>query len=1056
MASLADTIANVGISAWGGSMPVLNPAWTDGTMPTANDSAMTLSLGGGSWLAPFAGTLSVPPSGGLPVTLVGPGGTPASGTGAQLLTIHPQAYLRLARLYAQVLEDATGARAERALGLPFRPVPRYVRYAGGGGGTGGNVNPGDSIGLAGACAFYDSAGLPIDPLAVAAAFTAFMAAHNPLQRRGLTDSFDANSQVKQIADLAGTPSVVRVRLSDHAGRPQAATNLQGISAVAPGAGLFTLSAGAISLAAAGTGFPAEQRRLVLVGPATAGRLAGTFAPPGLPTGVALARDFFSVRVVELGSYLRGTPNPAWDGTKVHDQPEVRLHEPLTLLADGNDVLGGGAAALAGTPVEALAVAQAIDGAFAAPPSAGVAAHWPQFPPATGTPATAGRVPVNLRASFAPTAGFRDDGDPATANVDVVLTLSGLPEEAHVRVYHRLFLPDAREGRGDGAGGIARGGSLTLLLRDPLRLRQPGLAEAAITIPTQARLAVDVVVVKRTVTQDGALRAGESRIFGNVMVPIAAPAAIALPPAAGTNPFSTATRRGVSNAGILGLRPPPLPAGTTSLLDVLVALTGEGTPRDASRLPTMAHRELIVAGQTGGTWRAVLSAGRLSGELHNAGARIGAPGGPGGRETQAVGVGARSGRLAFDLARAAFRRTTNFPARIAALANAAWNEPAEPAALPAGSPQTATQGTFAAAALQTIAPACQTPELHLLRTAGVIDPNSTTRPGSFDELVDWVEANLVPGGVPFRQQIINALKSLKDNSAVSESDKERLFNEAEREVMTSAYGRRDAQWALLDAIGRARRFIYIETPGFTPTQRNYAGEGLAVPPYAGDLIAALANRLNQAPGLHVTICTPRAPDFAPGYEPAAAYEAERRRTAILGLPTANAASGSRVVAFHPVGFPGRRSRLEATVVIVDDVWALVGACTLRRRGLTLDGSTDLVLTDTDLVDGVCPTLRDFRRALVADRLGVPPTTSSPFGTMPNPTFVRLADGLEAFHAIREQLVAGGLGRIDRLWTGETPGVSPITPLSQNLADPDGEEFDLFGTLALSGLASLSSF
>ena len=91
--------------------------------------------------------------------------------------------------------------------------------------------------------------------------------------------------------------------------------------------------------------------------------------------------------------------------------------------------------------------------------------------------------------------------------------------------------------------------------------------------------------------------------------------------------------------------------------------------------------------------------------------------------------------------------------------------------------------------------------------------------------------------------------------------------------------------------------------------------------------------------------------------------------------------SRVFAFHPIGFPGRRSRLEATVVIVDDVWALVGASTFRRRGLTFDGATDVVLTDTVLEESVCPALRDFRRGLLAARLGIAPTSPSPFGAMP---------------------------------------------------------------------------
>jgi ABC-type oligopeptide transport system ATPase subunit len=53
------------------------------------------------------------------------------------------------------------------------------------------------------------------------------------------------------------------------------------------------------------------------------------------------------------------------------------------------------------------------------------------------------------------------------------------------------------------------------------------------------------------------------------------------------------------------------------------------------------------------------------------------------------------------------------------------------------------------------------------------------------------------------------------------------------------------WALLDASGHARRFVYIETPGFTPTQRDYAAAGESVPPYAADLIAALAARLLDA-------------------------------------------------------------------------------------------------------------------------------------------------------------------------------------------------------------------
>ncbi|MFC8350043.1 hypothetical protein [Streptomyces sp. NPDC057280] len=1040
MGALEETISSVGIAAWGSSMPVMSPTWTDGTQPTADEAGMALTLGGGSWRAPLAGTVAVPAAGrALPLTLIGPGGGPLPTSGVVVLTFDRRAYLRLAHLYAQVLEDPAGARAERARGLPFRPVPLHVCYTADGG-TGGNIAAGGDLGVRGSCTFHDASGLPIDPLAVAAAFTVLMTAHNTLQGRPLGAAFDASHQVSQIAALAGTADV-RLRLADHAGRPHDGTQLQGITGVNAPVGLFTLDsglAGTVSKAPTSGAFPAEARRLLRLGPAGTGTLGEQFTPPTAPAGVTLTRDFFSLCVTDLGGYLRGTPDPDWDGTKVHPQPEVRLDEALTLLVDGNDVLASAAAALAGTPVESHVVAQVIDGAFPVPAMRGTAAHWPGFPATTGTAASAGPIPVGLRTGFAMTAGFLSDGNPATADVDVVVTLSRLPEEAHVRLYPRVFLPDAREARGDGAAGIARSGSLTLLLRDPFRLRVVGLPDSAVVLPSQARLVVDVIVVKRT---------GEARIFGAVAVDVAAPSPRAVAPAPASNPFAAAPRRGISNAGVLGLRGPAIPAGTTDLLGVITALSGEGQPRDASRLPTMAHRELIVAGQTSGIWRAVLSGGRLESELHSASPRLGAPGGLGGRETQAVGVAADGGRLAWDLGRAAFRRTTRFDRRMGEIANARWDQP---------SVATSPLGTMAGVALQTTAPSCATPELAVLRASGAIDPDSTTRPQSFDDLVDWLEDNLLSAGVPFGTQIIDALKGLKDDDTLSESTRERLFEEAEREVMTSAYGRRDTQWALLDAIVRARRFIYIETPGFAPTQRDYAATGDPIPPYAADLIAALASRLNAAPGLHVAICVPRDPDFAPGYEPAAAYEATARRTAILRLPTASSPDTSRVVAFHPVGFPGRRSRLESTVVIVDDVWALVGACTLRRRGLTLDGSTDVALTDMELEEGVCPSLRTFRRTLVADRLGIPATSASTFGFMPDPRFVRLDDGIEMIGVIREQLLAGGLGRIERLWTGVTPGTTPITPLDQRLADPDGEEFDLPGILALATIAANSGF
>jgi hypothetical protein len=497
------------------------------------------------------------------------------------------------------------------------------------------------------------------------------------------------------------------------------------------------------------------------------------------------------------------------------------------------------------------------------------------------------------------------------------------------------------------------------------------------------------------------------------------------------------------------------------LTILQALTGETTPRDAPRLPTMARRDLLVAGLSGANWTGVLAGGRLAPEIHSAGARLGAPGGLGGRETQVVGVSSQNARLAYDIARMAFRRTTNIVDRMNSLSGNAWNEPAQPAALPAGSASTASQGTIAGAVLQTIAPLCETPELGLLKS--LVESNLTSIPANFDALVGWLEeqvntlaasttvtsSTFLSGIVNnIKTQIITALSNLKDNSTLNESTKERLFNELHRELMTACFGRRDAQWALGGAISNARRFIYIESPGFASTQKDY-GAGVTVPAYALNLIEQLRTRLNQASGLQVMICTPKFPDFPPGYESFSAQEAADRRARVLGLPP------ERVVAFHPIGFPGRPSRLESTVAIVDDVWAMIGSSTFRRRGLTFDGGSDLVFTDIDLVKGRSAAIADFRRKLLADRLGVPASTTNSFGTMPDPTFIRLADGVEAFYAVREGLVAGGLGKIERLWNGELPGVTPVPPISLDLGNPDGIEFDLLGTLALAVLAGLNS-
>src|SRR5262249_42619254 len=152
---------------------------------------------------------------------------------------------------------------------------------------------------------------------------------------------------------------------------------------------------------------------------------------------------------------------------------------------------------------------------------------------------------------------------------------------------RLFLPDAREGRGDGAGAAVRTGetSVVLHLKDPFGLVH---SNSTTVLPSDPILHVDVVVVNSN---------KKARVYGNVTVKVAPPAP---PPTTTpeTNLLGSASDRGISSAGILGLPGPSLPPGPfdspEKVAGLVAALGSEGTPRDAPRLPTMARRDAMVA------------------------------------------------------------------------------------------------------------------------------------------------------------------------------------------------------------------------------------------------------------------------------------------------------------------------------------------------------------------------------------------------------------------------------------------------------------------------------
>jgi hypothetical protein len=120
----------------------------------------------------------------------------------------------------------------------------------------------------------------------------------------------------------------------------------------------------------------------------------------------------------------------------------------------------------------------------------------------------------------------------------------------------------------------------------------------------------------------------------------------------------------------------------------------------------------------------------------------------------------------------------------------------------------------------------------------------------------------------------------------------------RECFASASGLRDAMWSLRRALREARELIYVESAQFARTARP-TGQPTAE---QVDLVGEIVTSLTAHPNLRVIICTPRDSDFAANYPGWGREHYKARTEAVSNLL---AAAPDRIVAFHPVGFPGHR-------------------------------------------------------------------------------------------------------------------------------------------------------
>ncbi|QIG52133.1 hypothetical protein G5V57_33205 [Nordella sp. HKS 07] len=245
---------------------------------------------------------------------------------------------------------------------------------------------------------------------------------------------------------------------------------------------------------------------------------------------------------------------------------------------------------------------------------------------------------------------------------------------------------------------------------------------------------------------------------------------------------------------------------------------------------------------------------------------------------------------------------------------------------------------------------------------------------------------------------------------------------------NALGRQEALFALNAAIGRAERLIYIETPAIDGESVDADGANLA---WLDTLIA----RLGARPGLQVALCVPRA--LLPGTpQPLTWVRNELWQQALARLVKDN---GDRVAVFSPGAGPYSHVRMASTVVVVDDVWALVGNTHLWRRGLSFDSSLAVAVFDEINRFGRGQVVSAFRQLLAADRLGVAITQ------------VPLV-GHEFVGSIKRLTEGGGAGRLALGAIPRAPVAERPTETDMVLWNRDGSVFDVLGLESwLAGIA-----
>ncbi|MDA8047436.1 MAG: phospholipase D-like domain-containing protein [Actinomycetota bacterium] len=144
------------------------------------------------------------------------------------------------------------------------------------------------------------------------------------------------------------------------------------------------------------------------------------------------------------------------------------------------------------------------------------------------------------------------------------------------------------------------------------------------------------------------------------------------------------------------------------------------------------------------------------------------------------------------------------------------------------------------------------------------------------------------------------------------------------------GERSIDYAYRKVLERARCLIYLED------QYLWA-------PFVADL---LADALRANPGLHLIAVVPRYPD----------KEGASRWPSLVGreqaIKVCRAAGGDRFGIYDVENADGQAVYVHSKVVVVDDVWSMIGSDNLNRRSWTHDSEMSCAVIDGE-VDGRAP-------------------------------------------------------------------------------------------------------